>query len=195
MVRRGAGLAKEAGLPQSVTQMFEIERIEKLDPKFLRIKGRIDAPDYRCDAGGVFTPLVFGIGGRQDDPAKIVRGVAEVKFRLFDRGGIAIFKVISEAERETVHCVQLRIYALGLLEQLDRRVGSPEPHQNITAAGQGAGIVRIYCYRASHFSLRLFIAMAGDVDTAENDASAHLRRVKSQSLCSGFLRAGEGFGR
>src|ERR1051326_6386863 len=195
MVRRGAVLGKKAGLPQSVAQMVKILRIKKLGPKFLRIKRRIDAPDYRREAGRVFTSLVFGIGGRQDDPAKVVGGVAEVKFRLFDSRGIAIFQVISEAERETVHGVQLRIDALGLLEQLDRRAGLPPPHQDITAAGEGAGIVRIYCDRASHFSLRLVIAMAGDVDTAENDASAHLRRVKSQSLCSGFLRAGEGFGR
>src|SRR5438270_1533835 len=170
MIRLVAGLGKEAGLPQSVAQMFEVERIEKLGPKFLRIKRRIDAPDYRDGAGSILTSLVFSISGRQDDPTKVVCRVAEVQFRLFDSRGIAMFEIIGEAERETVHRVQLRIDALGLFEQLNRRVGLTQPHQDVTAAGQGTGIVRVYRYRASHFSLRLFITMTGDVDAPENNA-------------------------
>ena len=106
-----------------------------------------------------------------------------------------MFEIIGEAERETVHRVQLRIDALGLFEQLNRRVGLTQPHQDVTAAGQGTGIVRVYRYRASHFSLRLFITMTGDVDAPENNARSHLQRVKTQRPCGGLLRAGKGFGR
>lgn len=74
-------------------------------------------------------------------------------------------------------------------------VSLPQPHQDIAAAGQRAGIVRIDRDRASHLCLRFFIPMTGDIDTAENNTRPHLRRVKVQRLHSDLLRAAEGFTR
>jgi hypothetical protein len=72
----------------------------------LRIESRIESADLGYDSGGIFASVRLGIGGGQDNPAKVRAGrLANVEPSLFDRGAVTPLQVVSKAEGEAVASV------------------------------------------------------------------------------------------